>query len=210
MNFAQLLDQAILEGDAEKVERLVKKALYTGLLPGDILHSGLVAAIQNMGERYHNGEVFVPEVIMAVRAMEAGFEVLKKKVIQKNHSDGYQVVIGSVAGDCHDIGKNLVGMMMQATGLAVLDLGADVPPEEFVSALKKYRPWVLALSSVLTITMSGMEETVNAVDVAGLRNNVKIIVGGSPISYRFAQRIGADAYGEDAFIGAQIAKKYTV
>lgn len=209
MDLYQQMDSAMLDGDAERVEQLTREALSTGLQPWDILQHGLVAGIQRMGERYRDGEVFVPEVIMAVQAMQAGFKLLKNKILPKQRPAGYQVVIGSVAGDCHDIGKNLVTMMMQAAGLSVLDLGTDIPPDEFVAAIKKYRPQVLALSAVLTITMPGMEETIQAIREAGLRDRVKIVVGGSPVNNKFAHRIGADAYGEDAIIATQIARQYT-
>ena len=202
------ISTAILEGDAEKAPKLVKKALGEGLTPKDILDKGLLVGMDEVGARFKAGDMFVPEVLMSAEAMQAGMVVLRPHLIASGVKLIGKVVLGTVKGDLHDIGKNLVGMMCEGAGFEVIDLGFNVDPEKFVDGVKKHQPQIVGMSAMLTTTMRAMGHTIKALEEAGLRDTVKIMVGGAPVDAEFAKRIGADGYGSNAPAGSELAKKF--
>ena len=202
------LSTAILEGNEERIPKLVQKGLDEGLAPKDILDNGLIVGMNEVGARFKRGDMFVPEVLMSAKAMQAGLELLRPHLIASGAKLMGTIVIGTVKGDLHDIGKNLVGMMCEGAGFEVIDLGFNVAPEKFVEAVKKYQPDIVGMSALLTTTMRAMGYTIKAIEEAGLRNEVKIMVGGAPVDAEFAERIGADGYGSNAPGGSELAKKF--
>jgi 5-methyltetrahydrofolate--homocysteine methyltransferase len=201
-NFYKLLS----EGKMEEVKKLTQEALNGGESPEVVLKQGLIQAMERIGVKFKNGEIYIPEVLIAARAMHAGMDVLKPILSKSNTPMVGKVVIGTVKGDLHDIGKNLVIMMFEGGGFEVVDLGVDVSPEKFVVAIEKHRPQVVAMSALLTTTMREMKTTLDAIVKAGLRNQVKAIVGGAPLTEKFAKEIGADGYAPDAASAVQVAK----
>ena len=186
----------------------MQEALDEGCDPVEILNSGMIDAMGVVGEKFRNNEIFVPEMLVAARAMKKGVEVLKPHLAGDNSATVGKYIIGTVAGDLHDIGKNLVAMMIESAGFEVIDLGVDVPAEKFVEAIKSNPDCkVVGLSALLTTTMPAMKDTVAAIIDAGLKSQVKIMVGGAPITQEFADEIGADAYTADAASAAQKAKE---
>ncbi len=202
------LSTAILEGDAEKAPKLVERALQDGLVPKDILDHGLVVGMNEVGVRFRAGEMFVPEVLMSADAMQASLAVLRPQLVASGAKLIGKIVLGTVKGDLHDIGKNLVGMMCEGAGFEVIDLGFNVDPEKFMEAIKNHKPEIVGMSALLTTTMRAMAQTIKAIEEAGLRDQVKIMVGGAPVDSAFAQRIGADGYGSNGPAGADLAKKF--
>ncbi len=202
------LSTAILEGNREKTPKLVQKGLDQGLVPKDILDNGLVLGMNEVGVRFKRGDMFVPEVLMSAEAMQAGLRVLRPHLAASGAELIGKIVIGTVKGDLHDIGKNLVGMMCEGAGFDVVDLGFDVAPEKFIEAIKEHQPNIVGMSALLTTTMRAMGHTVNAIEEAGLRESVKIMVGGAPVDAEFAERIGADGYGSNAPSAADLAKRF--
>jgi len=196
---------AILEGDMGSTSEGVQAALGAGIAPGDILKSGLISAMGEVGRRFEEGEYFVPEMLIAARAMKAGLAILKPLLVDSGIEPVGKVAIGTVKGDLHDIGKNLVAMMMEGAGFEIIDLGTDVGPEKFVEAAKDGAD-IIGLSALLTTTMPSMEKTVAAITEAGVRNQVKIIIGGAPVTTAYAELIGADGYASDASQAATLAK----
>ncbi|HCY87376.1 MAG TPA: cobalamin-binding protein [Desulfobacteraceae bacterium] len=192
--------------DDSRLPGLISRALDAGAAPADILNQGLIAAMDIVGERMENGEMFIPEVLMAAQSMSTGVDILKPLLGDEGGSDRGRVVIGTVQGDLHDIGKNLVAMMMESAGLAVHNLGVDITPEAFVAAVKEQDANILCLSALLTTTMPMMKQTVDAIVESGLRDKVKIMVGGAPVTQGFAEEIGADAFAPDAGSAAKQAK----
>lgn len=186
------------KGNAKEVKELVERALDQGVPAKTILEEGLLAGMSIIGEKFKKNEVFVPEVLIAARAMNAGTALLKPHLASDGVAARGKVVIGTVKGDLHDIGKNLVRMMMEGKGLEVIDLGVDVPADRFVEAVREHRPEILALSSLLTTTMGEMKHVIDAVTNAGFRDGVKIMIGGAPITESFRATVGADAYTPDA------------
>jgi len=184
-------------GEDEKVLELTKAAIQQKLPPQDILDKGLIAGMNVVGERFKNHDIFLPEVLLAAKAMYAGMDELKPLLIEEGIPSIGKVVIGSVQGDLHDIGKNLVGIMLKGAGFEVIDLGSDVSPEKFIDTAEKEEAGVIGMSALLTTTMSVMKQVVELLDGRGLKGKVKIIVGGAPVSADFAKEIGADAYGFD-------------
>jgi 5-methyltetrahydrofolate--homocysteine methyltransferase len=201
------LSTAILEGNEERIPKLVQKGLDEGLGPKDILDNGLIVGMNEVGARFKRGDMFVPEVLMSAKAMQAGLEILRPHLIASGAKLMGTIVIGTVKGDLHDIGKNLVGMMCEGAGFEVIDLGFNVAPEKFVEAVKKYQPDIVGMSALLTTTMRAMGYTIKAIEEAGLRNEVKIMVGGAPVDAEFAERIGADGYGSNAPTASELAKR---
>ena len=191
----QEIFDAILEFDEEKVRALTQKEIDAGTNLQNILNEGLIAAMDEVGKRFSEGSLFVPEMLMAAQAMKGGLEVLKPHMAGSIHSRG-TIVIGTVKGDLHDIGKNLVAMMLEGSGLTVIDLGVDIDAKKFVQAAKDNKADAIALSALLTTTMPAMQTTITAVREAGL--DAKIIVGGAPVTAAFATQIGADGYSSDA------------
>lgn len=193
----QLFD-AVLEGNFEGVKVNLRAALDVKLDPNVILNEGMIAAMREVGRRFEEGEYYVPEMLIAARAMQSGMAMLKPHLQKSNVKSSGKVVIGTVKGDLHDIGKNLVALMLEGGGFEIKDLGVDVPVEDFVCALKEEHANVLALSALLTTTMPMMKTTIDAIVAAGLRDKVKIIVGGAPLTEAYANHIGADGFSPDA------------
>jgi len=194
-------------GNAPKVAELTQQAIDDGLAASDILRKGLIVAMDEVGERFECGDFYIPELLTAARGMKASVEILKHHLVESHVEPVAKAVLGTVAGDLHDIGKNLVGMMLEGAGFQIVDLGIDVQPAAFVDAVKTERPEVLGLSALLTTTMRNMESTIEALDEAGLRPQVKVIVGGAPITEEFANQIGADGFAPDAGRAVHVAKQ---
>jgi len=197
---------AILVGHSKVVEAKVPAAVSAGLAPQQILEEGMIAAMAEVGRLFEQGEYFVPEMLIAARAMQAGLALLKPSLKARNVLSAGRVAIGSVQGDLHDIGKNLVAMMLEGAGFEVLDLGTNVSPAKFVAAVKEKNAEIVALSALLTTTMSGMKTTIDALAQAGVRGRIKVMVGGAPITETFARQIGADGYAPDASRAVAMAK----
>lgn len=196
-----------VEGGRKKiVDQLVKEALAEGVKAEVILNEGLVVGMTNLGEMFKNGEVYVPEVLVAARAMKAGTDILKPLLATENVQSLGKVAIGTVQGDLHDIGKNLVGMMLEGSGFEVIDLGVDVAPEKFVEAVKNGAQ-AIGMSALLTTTMPMMKAVIDILKAEGLRDQVKVLIGGAPITQEYADQIGADGYSTDAASAADLAKK---
>ena len=192
-------------GKAPKVKELVQQAIDEGISPQDILEDGLLAGMNVIGGKFKNNEVFVPEVLVAARAMNKGITVLRPLLVAAGVEEKGTVILGTVKGDLHDIGKNLVRMMMEGKGLEVIDLGTDVAPEKFIEAAKNENAQIIALSALLTTTMTEMKNVVEAAKEAGIRDQVTIMVGGAPITQSFCDSIGADIYTVDAASAADAA-----
>ena len=197
---------AILEGDMESAVESVRVALDTGIAPGEILNNALISAMEKVGQLFEDGEYFVPEMLVAARAMKAGLEILKPSLVDSGVEPVGKVVVGTVKGDLHDIGKNLVAMMLEGAGFEIVDLGTDVSPDQFIDAIKDDAD-VIGLSALLTTTMPAMRKTIKAIEEAGLRVQIKIIIGGAPVTAEYAKQIGADGYAADASQAAILAKK---
>ncbi|SFB01891.1 methyltransferase cognate corrinoid proteins [Acetitomaculum ruminis DSM 5522] len=199
---------AVEAGKAKIVGGLVQEAIDAGCDPTQILNEGMIGAMDVVGEKFKKNEIFVPEMLVAARAMKKGVEVLKPHLAGDGGASHGKYIIGTVAGDLHDIGKNLVGMMIESSGFELIDLGVDVPAEKFVEAIKANPDChVVGVSALLTTTMPAMKDTVKAIIDAGLQSQVKIMVGGAPITQEFADEIGADCYTADAASAASKAKE---
>ena len=192
-------------GKSKIVKALVQQALDEGVKPADILNLGLLDGMNVIGEKFKQNEVYVPEVLVAARAMNMGMQILKPYLAEDGVTAAGRVCIGTVQGDLHDIGKNLVKMMMEGKGLEVIDLGTDVAPETFVNTAKEQGCQVICCSALLTTTMGVMEEVVKAAEAAGIRDQVKIMIGGAPVTEDFRAKIGADGYTVDAASAADMA-----
>jgi 5-methyltetrahydrofolate--homocysteine methyltransferase len=193
-------------GDEEAVAALTRAALDGGLSPRDVLQDGLLKGMERVGVDFRNGDLFMPEVLLCASAMHAGMDVLKPLLTEADVPSAGKVVLGTVAGDVHDIGKNLVGMMLEGGGFEIVDLGIDVHPERFIEAIREQEPDVVGLSALLTTTMDSMQRTVAAITEAGLRDKVKIIVGGAPVTQAFADEIGADGYAPNAGMAVDLIR----
>ena len=208
MAVLQEMADALLAGYANKVKELTEKTLAEGIPAGQIIRDGLIPGMAVIGERFKKNEIYVPEVLIAARAMQAGLGIVKPLLSEAEAAEKLGTVcIGTVKGDLHDIGKNLVAMMLEGAGFEVIDLGVDVPPEKFVEAVKEHNANYVALSALLTTTMVNMKETIQALTDAGLRDSVKVLVGGAPVTQSFADDIGADGYAPDSGTAVDIAKK---
>lgn len=205
-NFREIAD-VLKAGNAPKVKEMVQTALDEGVEPADIVNQALIVGMGEIGVLFKNNEVYVPEVLIAARAMQSGLSILKPLLIEKDVKPVGKVVLGTVKGDLHDIGKNLVGMMLEGAGFEVVDLGIDVSPDKFVEGIKNSGAECIAMSALLTTTMPGMKDTIEAVKAAGLRDHVKIMVGGAPVTKSFSDEIGADGYAPDAASAADLAKE---
>lgn len=198
MTDLQPLYVAVLEGDAPTARSVVQKALEEGADPQDLLSSYMIPAMDEVGRRFEANEYFVPELLIAARAMKGALEFIRPRLAETGAKPTGKVVIGTVRGDLHDIGKNLVAAMLEGGGFEVIDLGVDVSPEKFVEAARERGAQVIAMSALLTTTMPGMKQTVEAVEQAGLRGQVRVMVGGAPVTQRFAEEIGADGFSDNA------------
>lgn len=194
----QKLFDAVVDGDFKGVESNLRTALEAGINPDTILNEGMIAAMRKVGALFEEGEFFVPEMLIAARAMQNGMAILKPHLQQTDRKPSGKVLIGTVKGDLHDIGKNLVALMLEGAGFEIVDLGVDVPAEDFVKAAREINPDIIAMSALLTTTMPSMKTTLDALTAAGLRNHAKVIIGGAPVTEAYAQRIEADGYASDA------------
>jgi corrinoid protein of di/trimethylamine methyltransferase len=199
--------EAIIEGEQEKVSELVQKLVDKGEEPDAIIKKGLVAGMDIVGTRFKKNEMFVPQVLIAAKAMHAGMDIVKPLLTDDTSSAG-KVVIATVEGDLHDIGKNLVAMMLEGAGFDVVDIGVDIPAEEFVEAVKEHEPDIVGMSALLTTTMPVMQETIEALEEAGIRDEVKVMIGGAPVTEEFANEIGAEGYASDGSTSTDLAKKF--
>ena len=198
MDVLAAISTGLLAGEEERVAELTRRAIEEGLAPKRILHAGLIAGMTTVGERFKAHDIFLPEVLLAARAMYAGMDELKPLLLKEGIPSIGKVVLGSVQGDLHDIGKNLIGIMLKGAGFEVIDLGHDVAPEHFVETAREQGAPVIGMSALLTTTMPMMGSVVNLLREEGLTGQIKTIVGGAPVSQQFADQIGADAYGFDA------------
>jgi len=198
--------QAVLDFEEDSIAGIIEKELAAGADVNALLQDGLISAMDAVGKAFSEGELFVPEMLMAAQTMKAGLEVLKPKLGGAGAASAGVIVIGTVKGDLHDIGKNLVGMMLEGGGFEVHDLGVDVEAKTFVEEVKKHNATILGLSALLTTTMPAMEETVAALKEAGL-GNVKVMIGGAPVTQAYADKIGASGYSEDAPSAVELARK---
>ena len=192
------MKEVILTGRAEEISALVKQALAEGTNPQDIIAQGLIAGMDEVGVRFKNGDMYIPEVLVSAKTMHQGMDILRPLLTKEGAKSMGTIVLGTVKGDLHDIGKNLVGMMLEGAGFEVVDLGVDQSAEQFVEAVRKKGAQAVALSALLTTTMQEMAKVIDALKDAGLRKQVKVLIGGAPLSEKFAQTIGADGYAPDA------------
>ncbi|MDD3931776.1 MAG: cobalamin-binding protein [Clostridiaceae bacterium] len=205
MEKLKLISEALQKGKAKDVKEMVQQALDAGLSPQDILNDGLLSGMNEVGIKFKNNEVYVPDVLIAARAMKAGTEILKPLLVAGGVKAKGRVVIGTVKGDLHDIGKNLVAMMMEGQGLEIIDAGTDVSADQFIALAKENNAQIIACSALLTTTMGEMKAVVEAASAAGIRDQVTIMVGGAPVNDTFAKTIGADIYSPDAATAAEEA-----
>ena len=201
------LAQNVIEGAESEVRKQVEALLAQGVDPKEIINLGLIAGMGVVGTRFKAGDMYVPEVLMSARAMSAGIEIVRPLIAETDMPSFGKVLLGTVKGDLHDIGKNLVGMLLESSGFTVINLGVDISPEQFVQAVKEHNPDIVALSALLTTTMTAMKETIEILEEEGLKDKLKIIVGGAPVSQEFANEIGADGYAPDAGSAADLCKK---
>ena len=203
----ETLKQAVIEGDDVKTVALTRAALGEGTNPADIVNRGLQPGLIIVGERFSSGEFFIPEMLLAARAVSRALDILKPLITDASSVTVGRVVLGTVAGDIHDIGKNLVAMLLQGAGFEVLDLGTNVSPERFIAAIKENQPDIVGLSALLTTTMPAMKAALEAFAAAGVRDRIKVVVGGAPVTQHFADRIGADGYGADGGAAIELCRR---
>lgn len=198
MEWLKQISDSLQKGDFKEVPKLIQGALDAGIIPSKILSDGLVAGMDVVGEKFRCDEIFMPEVLISAKAMQAGMDVLRPKLIETGVKLAGKVALGTVKGDLHDIGKNLVGMLLEGAGFQVIDLGIDVPIDQFVTAVKSNQPNILGLSALLTTTMPVMKGVIESLIEAGVRSGVKVMVGGAPVTEKYSKDIGADGYAPDA------------
>ena len=196
----------LIAGKIDDVAKQVQEAVDGGTGAQEVMEKGLLAGMDVVGQRFKSGEMFIPEVLRAAKAMHAGMEILRPLLAESDAKGAGTLVLGTVEGDLHDIGKNLVAMMMESAGMQVTNVGVDIPPEDFVSRIKETNAKIVCLSALLTTTMPMMKQTIDAIVEAGLRDQVKILVGGAPVTQSFADEIGADGFAPDAGSAAKLAK----
>jgi corrinoid protein of di/trimethylamine methyltransferase len=196
----------LIAGKQDQVVKLAQEAIDKGAAAREVLDKGLLAGMDVVGQRFKAGDMFIPEVLLCARCMHAAMDILRPLLSEGDAAGVGTYVIGTVEGDLHDIGKNLVSMMLQGAGFNVVDLGTNITPQQFVEAVKQHRPNVLGMSALLTTTMPKMEETIQALSEAGIRDQVKIMAGGAPVTQDFVEKIGADAYGANAASAVEKAK----
>ncbi len=201
----QALAEAVINGDRDEVARLVQDAVAEGVGPGSIVNEGLIVGMEEVGRRFKANEFYVPEVLIAARAMHAGMDIVNPLLAESGIEPRGRVLIGTVQGDLHDIGKNLVAMMLEGGGYEVIDMEVDVPADQFVAAVNEHSPNVVALSALLTTTMPAMKDTIEALDAAGIRDQIKVMIGGAPVTQDYADEISADGYAPDAASAVDLA-----
>ncbi len=194
----QAVAEAVINGNRDEVQRLTQEVLEEGIGAEQVLNEGLLPGMDVVGKKFKNNEFYVPEVLIAARAMHAGMDILKPLLVESGIEPKGSVAIGTTKGDLHDIGKNLVAMMLEGGGYEVIDLGVDVAPEAFAQAINEHSPNIVAMSALLTTTMPSMKDTIEALTSAGVRDKVKVIIGGAPVTQTYADEIGADGYAPDA------------
>lgn len=199
--------QSLYEGEYEVVPRQVQEALEQGLSPAAILDDGLIEGMDRVGQDFKAGNLFVPEVLVAARAMNAGMNILRPLLVKSGVPSVGKCVLGTVQGDLHDIGKNLVRMMLEGAGFEIIDLGINVPPEAFVKAVREHKPKLVGMSALLTTTMVNMKVTIDALIEAGLRSSVKVMVGGAPVTDAYARQSGADGYASNSGAAVDVARE---
>jgi len=197
----------LMKGNEQEVNRFTKEALDKGAEARQILDKGLLAGMDVVGKKFKAGDMFIPEVLLCARCMHGAMDILQPFLSEGDAAGAGKVVIGTVEGDLHDIGKNLVAMMMQGAGFKVVDIGTNISPQAFVDAVKEHQPQIIGMSALLTTTMPKMEETIHALEEAGVRDQVKIMAGGAPVTQDFVEKIGADAYGANAASASEKAKE---
>jgi len=202
------ISTAVIEGNLDDMVDLTEDALDEGLSAQDILDNGLMAGMDYVGVEFKAGNMFVPEVLRSARSMQNAMDILKPLLAEVGAKMTGKVVLGTVKGDLHDIGKNLVGMMCEGAGFEIKDLGKDIAPDAFVQAVKEFEPDILGMSALLTTTMRSMEHTIKALEEAGLRDKVKVMIGGAPVTQAFANQIGADGYASNAASAVELAKSF--
>ena len=206
-NVLEAIQKDLYSGKLDGVKKGVKKALEEGLSAQEVLAKGLLAGMDKVGKDFKAGDLFIPEVLMCAKAMHAGLDILKPLLVGSGTELQGKVVIGTVAGDLHDIGKNLVRMMLEGAGFEIIDLGVSVSPEKFIEAVKANGAQLIGMSALLTTTMPAMKLTIEGLKKAGIRENVKVLVGGAPVTASFAESIGADAYAPDAASAVDMARE---
>ncbi len=206
-NFEEI-SKYLIEGNANKVKELTQQAVDGGTPAGDILKKALIPGMDIVGKKFRANEFYVPEVLIAARAMHASMDVLNPLLAEGDVETAGKVILGTVQGDLHDIGKNLVRMMLEGGGFEVIDMGTDVKPEAFVEAIKKEKPDIVGLSALLTTTMVNMKDVLNAISEAGIRDQVKVMIGGAPVTQRYTDEIGADGYAADASTAVDVARGF--
>jgi 5-methyltetrahydrofolate--homocysteine methyltransferase len=200
------LNQFVIDGQRDKVQEAVEELLNNGSPPKKILDEGLISAMTEVGNRFEDGDLFVPEMLISARAMQAGLGILRPYLVELGIKASGKIIIGTIQGDLHDIGKNLVAMMFEGAGFEVIDLGTDVQPTQFVSAVKEHEPNLVGMSALLTTTMVNMKTTIDYLSEQGLRDKVKVIIGGAPITSDYADQIGADGFAADASRAVSVGK----
>lgn len=206
-NLVQEVYTAVLNGNAIDTKEKVRLALDSGLQAEKLLNNGLIAAMKEVGHLFEEGEYFVPEMLISARAMQSGMTILRPILITQEIKPIGKVVIGTVKGDLHDIGKNLVSMMLEGSGFEIIDIGTDVAPEMFLKSINIHKPDIVGMSALLTTTMTNIEKTLRFLEENGARNGLKVIIGGAPLSQKYADEIGADGYAPDASQAAVLAKR---
>ena len=203
----QAVYDAVLNGAMADTSGLVQEAIDAGLKADVILKEGLIAAMSEIGHKFETGEAYVPEMLISAKSMKFGLELLRPHLVAADVQPVGKVIIGTVQGDLHDIGKNLVAMMMEGAGFEVIDLGADVKPEKIIEAIDEHKPDIVALSALLTTTMGNMKTVITKMEDAGVNNEISVMIGGAPVTQDYADEIGADGFGIDASQAANLAKK---
>ena len=206
-NILEELTQRVIEGKLEMVKELTRQAITNGLEPEEIINQGLIMGMNVVGVRFKAGDMYVPEVLMCARSMSGGMELVKPLLMGKELPSAGKVLIGTVKGDLHDIGKNLVAMLLESVGFTVINLGTDISTEQFIHAIKEHNPDVLGLSALLTTTMLGMKDVIDQLVEEGMRDKIKVIIGGAPISQEFSDEIGADGFAPDGASATELCQE---
>ena len=207
MEFLKQLHDAIVEGNAPVARKVTEQALAEKLDPQKLVQEYMIPAMAEVGRRYEAGDYFVPELLIAARAMKGSLELLRPLLAARGAQPAGRVAIGTVKGDLHDIGKNLVAAMLEGAGYEIIDLGVDVPPEKFITAVKEKKAGIIAMSALLTTTMTSMKTTIDAINSAGIRPQVRIMIGGAPVTQKYADEIGADGYSSNANGAVALVRK---
>ncbi len=206
----QEIYDAVVNGNANAVKQNVQSALEAGIAAESILNDGLIASMKEVGRLFEEGEYYVPEMLISSRAMQSGMSILRPVLVEQDIQPIGKVVIGTVKGDLHDIGKNLVSMMLEGAGFEIVDLGTDVVPEKFLDAIRTHQPDILGMSALLTTTMTNIEKTLRFLEANGVRKDVRVIIGGAPVTQAYAAEIGADGFAPDASQAAALARQFMV